>query len=99
MATLVLGAIALVAVVLSFALVALTLVRALPNTEDRRPAAESTTMSYDEPSAAAHTISRVTRELAELSTLRERGVLTDKEFEAQKADCLNARPELPRRTT
>ena len=76
MTALVLGSIALVSVVLSFGLAAIVLVHARP--KDAPPA---------EP--ADETLSRVIADVERLVTLRDRGALTVKEFNAQKAKLLN----------
>jgi hypothetical protein len=93
-----LGVIALVAVVLSFGLVALTLSRALPSGTSA-PTAPYTNSAVGEDGNPTHTMARVLGELEQLSTLRERGVLTEKEFEAEKARALGVGPKLPRRNT
>jgi hypothetical protein len=90
--------IALVAVVLSFGLVALTLSRALPAGTSATTVAPSHAATAQSESAA-HTMARVLSELEQLSLLRERGVLTEKEFEAEKARALGVGPKLPRRST
>jgi hypothetical protein len=78
----VLGTIALVSVLGSFALAALTLSRALPdNGHQANP--------EDRPESAAATMARVLEDLAQLANLRERGALTAKEFDAQKKKCLD----------
>ncbi len=94
-----LGAIALAAVVLSFALVALTLYRVIPG-------ALSAHDAQGDPGGAggaAQTMSRVLADVEQLAALRERGALTDAEFKAQKTKVLRAddrgeRPEASHRT-
>jgi len=76
MTALVLGSIALVSVVLSFGLAAIVLVHARP--KDAPPA---------EP--VDETLSRVIADVERLVALRDRGALTVKEFNAQKAKLLN----------
>jgi hypothetical protein len=82
--------IALVAVVLSFLFAALVFMSSL-----HRPANAG---SSDSPSADASagseqandTMERILADVEKLATLRERGVLTDKEFAAQKTKLLQS---------
>jgi hypothetical protein len=96
-----LGAVALVAVTLSFALVALTPVRTTGNgASTERPHASHA--SHDDAGGAPETMARVLGELERLAALKERGALTAKEFDAQKTKLLKVSQgpepaELPRR--
>jgi hypothetical protein len=98
---LVLGSIALAAVVLSFALVALTLTRVIPGNWNviQTPRGQEL---RDDQGNVSETISRVLGEMERLAALRDRGALTEAEFMAQKAKFLRVdpradRPELPQR--
>jgi len=68
MTALVLGAIALAAVVLSFSLVVLTLYRVVPDATPSRSGNE-------DPGGASATMSRVLADMERLAALRERGAL------------------------
>ncbi|HET9729606.1 MAG TPA: hypothetical protein VFR41_09315 [Acidimicrobiia bacterium] len=74
---------ALVAVVLSFLFAALV----LTSVSAPRRANEHAPPS---PESSNETISRVVADIERLAALRERGVLTDKEFAAQKMKVLRA---------
>jgi hypothetical protein len=83
MTALVLGAIALAAVVLSFSLVALTLCRVIPSSVTVHDV-------QDDEGGVSQTMSRVLADVERLAALRERGALTDAEFKAQKSKLLHA---------
>jgi Short C-terminal domain len=83
MTALLLGAIALAAVVLSFSLVALTLYRVIPDAAHAHD-------GPDDEGGVSQTMSRVLGDVERLAALRERGALTDAEFKAQKTKVLRA---------
>jgi hypothetical protein len=92
MPELVLGIVALAAVVLSFALAAVALTTARhPEHEPTGPAAAPSAVAPD-PGGAPETLSRILSELEQLTVLRERGTLTAKEFATQKAKLLRTHP-------
>jgi hypothetical protein len=89
----VLGTVALVLVVLTFAFAMLALVVShgpgRPRVSERVTSGEN--RSADEP------LSGVLRDIERLAALRDRGALTDREFSAQKARIMNDRaPAAPR---
>jgi Short C-terminal domain len=103
MTALILGAMAMLTVVLSFAfsLAVLALSRQPQATEHRTPAPTPASDEQIAPEAGSpsETMSRVLRDVERLTSLRERGALTDKEFTAQKAKLLvdgNAPGRAPR---
>jgi len=89
MAILVLEIVALTTVVLSFGLAALVVLFSTRRADaaERRPEPPPALDDEDDESAAA-TMSRVLGEVERLAALRERGVLTAKEFTVQKTKLL-----------
>jgi hypothetical protein len=88
MAAIVLEFTVLVAVVLSFALAALVIAFS-HRPSDAAVAKESAADApRDDPESAAETMSRVLAEIERLAALRDRGVLTHREFAAQKTKLL-----------
>jgi flagellar basal body-associated protein FliL len=96
MAVFVMQMVALVAVVLSFMFAALVFTSSQrpahvvrePAPEPEAPAPE---VESEEDVSAADTMTRVLEEIERLASLRERGVLTDKEFASQKTKLLQSR--------
>jgi hypothetical protein len=86
MNALVLEGIAFVAVVLSLGLAALVVTFAMK----AHTAAPAPELSAPDPGGAAETISRVLGEIERLAALRDRGVLTAKEFATQKSKLLES---------
>jgi hypothetical protein len=91
MAALVLQIIALVAVVLSFLFAALVLT-VVQARDGRQGSGPSPGDEGHDDGGAAETMARVIAEIERLAALRERGVLTDKEFSTQKARLLRGQP-------
>jgi hypothetical protein len=92
MNTLALEAIAFVAVVLSLGLAALVVTFAMRSHADSTPRELSPAGAVD-PGDPTETMARVLGEIERLAALRDRGVLTAKEFAAQKAKLLE--PQQP----
>ncbi len=88
MNTLVLEGIALVAVVLSLALAALVVTFAMRSHAGASPHDEARRAASTDPGDVAETMSRVLGEVERLASLRDRGVLTAKEFAVQKTKLL-----------
>lgn len=89
MPELVLGIVALAAVVLSFALAALAVTAARHPELERAGAPPPAETSADH-GGAPETLSRILAELEQLTVLRERGTLTAKEFATQKSKLLRS---------
>lgn len=102
MVTVVLGTVALAAIAFSFAFALLTLALS------RRPQewehlSRTESRPVDDRGGVVETMSRVLGEVERLAALRDRGVLTDEEFVAQKAKVLPVkqgrdRNRVPQRT-
>jgi hypothetical protein len=86
MNALVLGAVAFAAVMFSFALVGLLVVRAIPSQPTAKPLGMQE--PADEHEHATATMSRVLADIERLAALRDRGALTAKEFSDAKAQLL-----------
>jgi len=106
MTALILGTVALAAVALSFVLVARTLSRTIPNQPNVAQPSKAHELHAD-PGNTSETIARVLNEVEQLAALKKQGMLTDAEFNVQRAmflqvmflrlDQRDDRPELPRR--
>ena len=83
MTTLVLGAVALTSLVLSFAFAAFALVQRDGAGKNAGAGASSTQSTSADLGGVSETTSRILSEVERLAVLRERGSLSDKEFAAQ----------------
>jgi hypothetical protein len=90
MAVFAVALIALATVACSFAFATFVVVRVQPAQSRSRDADATQQVVLD--GGASATISRVIADVEQLVALRERGVLTDKEFAAQKAKLLQSPP-------
>jgi hypothetical protein len=102
MAAIVLGIVALVTVVLSFAFAVLVLALSRHSGEREHGMRMPSDAAGVDLGDLTETMFRVLAEVERLSALRERGALTDKEFAAQKTKVLlggqdGDRPALPQR--
>jgi hypothetical protein len=83
--------IALVAVVLSFLFAALVFTSSQLRHANTGPSESPSGEGGDDSGEADDTMARVLADIERLATLRERGVLTDKEFAMQKTKLLQNR--------